>query len=121
MDHFLYYRQYLVVVQIYKGHLVGSSADDILPLVKDCHLNQDIGDNIGSEPNIPVPIELLPSAYQFLPLKPEESIKQGLKWDRTIYCTPYTEMFRPELVFPVKIVHKVIGFEIKKGKKMCEN
>ena len=74
-------------------------------------------DNIGNEPNFPVPMEGLPRTFSILPFKPEAALKEGLSWNRTIYTTFGIVRDKNDLpIFPVSIRHNVRRYEIKNGR-----
>jgi hypothetical protein len=79
-------------------------------------ISNNLPENMGNEPNLSVPVELLPSAFGFiLPFKPVEQFKLGLSWNRIIYASLGIAANINDLpIFPISIEQKVRGYEIKK-------
>ena len=77
-------------------------------------LASDIPGDIGSEPNLPLPVQLFGSAFNGFPLKLEEELERGLRWHSTLYAFYGVT---PDFPFPVTIWHEVKGYEQKKGRR----
>lgn len=77
-------------------------------------LASDIPGDVGSEPNLPLPVQLFGSAFNGFPLKPEEELERGLRWRSTLYAFYGVT---PDFPFPVTIWHEVKGYEQKKSRR----
>ncbi len=71
-------------------------------------------DGIGSEPNLPAPSQALPSAFNILPIRPEEKIHKGLAWTVVWY---FSVGMGGGPAFPGVISQEVIGYEQKMGRR----
>jgi len=70
-------------------------------------------EDVGFDPDIPMPVLLFFEVF-FLPMGPEEELKKGLTWNRTLNVY-YGET--DEFTFPVEIKHRMTGYKQKKGRK----
>ena len=77
----------------------------------------DMERNIGSEPNSPMSEVVLLRNFNFIPFKPEKTLKEGLHWYRVLFIY-YGEPIdiNDAIIYPVVIDQKVRGYEIKKGR-----
>ena len=86
----------------------------IIPVTEDkFNLILNLPNNYGNEPNLAGPAETLIQSIQILPFMPQEQIKNGISWKRTIYL----RLGMSESVFPAEIQHKVTGYKTIKGKE----
>jgi hypothetical protein len=71
----------------------------------------------GSDPNLPGPIEILPTSFSVLPVSAEEEVRKGLSWNSTLHVF-YGES--ADFPFPVRINHEVKRYKRKQGRKCAE-
>jgi len=76
-------------------------------------LISELPENVGSVPESPLPFSIFFNAF-LLPLGQEVELKKGVSWSCTVYAYyPIGTGF----AFPVRIKHRIAGYEQKKGRR----